>query len=514
MTLEHPSRRRALQGLAASLCAAPAWPSVAATKPAAAPWPDAVEAVLQRAKIPRDAMGAIVTPVDTLLRSNGGGARLSINAQSAFNPASLEKLLTTQAALDLLGPAWTWATPVWFDGVWRGDTLQGQLIIKGVGDPKWVVERLMLLMQRVRQMGVRVIDGDIVLDQSAFDVPDVSPAAFDQKPLRAYNVRPQALLLAQKSVVHTITPVPERGVATVASQPPLQGANDITVPLSADACGDWQNQLSPGWDQPARHAGAANDASMPPAASDNSLVVTPTKPHFNGSFPTRCGEKSWALADAEPDTFHARTVAALWAQAGGSLTGTVRESRTPVAPASKPTFELVSPPLAEVVRDINKYSNNPMAKQLFLTLALQKHGVGTWVGAREVLTRWLLERVRVPLAGLVIDNGSGLSRDSRVTPWMLAQVLQHAWRSPTMPDLMASLPAAGVDGTLRRSTVVGAGRAHLKTGSLRDAAGVAGYVMGASGRRYVVAAMANHEPAHEAREAINALVHWVADDVA
>jgi serine-type D-Ala-D-Ala carboxypeptidase/endopeptidase (penicillin-binding protein 4) len=509
MILNDPSRRRALHGLAATLCV-PAWPSVAATKPAATPWPEAVEAVLQRAKIPRDAMGAVVTPVDAPMRSNGAGTRLSINAQSAFNPASLEKLLTTQAALDLLGPAWTWATPVWFDGVWRGDTLQGRLVIKGVGDPKWVVERLTLLMQRVRQMGVRVIDGDIVLDQSAFDVPDVSPAAFDQKPLRAYNVRPQALLLAQKTVVHTFTPVPERGVATVSMQPPLSGMADITVPLSADACGDWQNQLSPGWDQAAR--AAANDPAVPPTAVDSSPAAATSKPIFNGSFPTRCGEKSWSLADAEPDTFHARTVAALWAQAGGSLTGSVRESRTPAAPATKPTLELVSPPLAEVVRDINKYSNNPMAKQLFLTLALQRHGVGTWVGAREVLTRWLLDRVRVSLTGLVIDNGSGLSRDSRVTPLMLAQVLQHAWRSPTMPDLMASLPAAGVDGTLRRSTVVGAGRAHLKTGSLRDAAGVAGYVMGASGRRYVVAAMANHEPAHEARDAINALVHWVADD--
>ena len=175
----------------------------------------------------------------------------------------------------------------------------------------------------------------------------------------------------------------------------------------------------------------------------------------------------------------------------------------------KPSFELKSPALAEVVRDINKYSNNVMAQQLFLSLALQRQpGVpATAEAARAVVRDWLVARVGELPPGMHLDNGSGLSRETRLSAALLARLLQQAWGSATMPELVSSLPINGLDGTLRRSRAT-PGRAHLKTGSLRDVAGVAGYVLSDSGRRYVLVAVINHPNANAARPALDALVQW------
>jgi len=164
-----------------------------------------------------------------------------------------------------------------------------------------------------------------------------------------------------------------------------------------------------------------------------------------------------------------------------------------------------------VVRDINKLSNNVMAQQLFLTLGATQRGAGTPEAARAVLRPWLRARVGSAADGAVIVNGSGLSRETRLSAVLLGRLLQAAWASPVMSELMSSLPVAGVDGTLRRSRGA-TGRAHLKTGSLRDVVGVAGYVLADSGRRYVVVGIVNHSNANAARPALDALTEWVAAD--
>ncbi|NWG74517.1 MAG: D-alanyl-D-alanine carboxypeptidase, partial [Rubrivivax sp.] len=153
--------------------------------------------------------------------------------------------------------------------------------------------------------------------------------------------------------------------------------------------------------------------------------------------------------------------------------------------------------------------------QLFLTLALQRQPEqpATADAARALLQEWLASRIGELPAGLQIDNGSGLSRETRMSAQWLARLLQVAWGSAVMPELMASLPVTGLDGTLRRSRAT-SGRAHLKTGSLRDVAAVAGYVLGSSGRRYVLVAIVQHPNAAAARPALDALVQWTLDDTA
>jgi serine-type D-Ala-D-Ala carboxypeptidase/endopeptidase (penicillin-binding protein 4) len=469
----HPLNRTvAVLGLAL----APLFASAAALSPE-------VQQALQRERIPLEAVSVLVQ------EAGSGTTRVSHNVTQPMNPASVAKLLTTYAALDELGPAYTWKTPVWLAGTIKSGVLEGHLHLQGRGDPKLTLERVWLALQRIRALGVNEIRGDIVIDQSAFAVPETSTAEFDNEPLRPYNARSQALLANLSAVIYTFTPDVARGVAIVSAEPQLDGAQvDATVPLAGGPCGDWRGALK-------------------------AAIGDPKQMRFAGSYPASCGERIWALAHSDARQYTARLLTTLWRSGGGKLAGTVREGAAPSDTA--PTFELTSPPLADVVRDINKYSNNVMAQQVLLTLGLLRNG-GTRAtpdDARAALESWLRERQGESLDGVVIDNGSGLSRQTRVSAALLARVLQRAWSSAVMPELMASLPVTGLDGTLRRVKGGSTGRAHLKTGSLRDVQALAGYVLGASGKRYVLVAMINHPNANAARPALDALVQWTINDL-
>jgi D-alanyl-D-alanine carboxypeptidase/D-alanyl-D-alanine-endopeptidase (penicillin-binding protein 4) len=462
----------------------------------AQPLPPEVEAALVRAKVPRDAVAMLV--VDTQGQSP---ARLSHRVNVAMNPASVMKLVTTFAALELLGPAYTWATPVFVDGAIRDGTLYGNLVIQGQGDPKLVLERLWLLLRRVQGLGIRTIAGDIVLDRSAFTVPAIDPASFDGEPLRPYNATPDGLLINFKSVVMTLLPEPGGTLARVQFDPPLAGVQmQATLPLVTGECGDYRAALKADFSDPNRI-------------------------FFGGAYPVSCGEKVWAVAYADPKTYATRAVHGLWQDMGGKLAGVVRfgASGGGLAPSLKPAFELRSAPLAEIIRDINKYSNNVMAQQVYLSLGrVVSPGpgeggassnaalvTGSFEASNAVLQRWWKERM-LAVDAPVLENGSGLSRSERISADALGRLLQLAFLSPLMPDLMASLPITGVDGTLKRVKSRAAGSAHLKTGSLVDVVAVAGYVHSAAGKRFALVAIVNHPNARAARPAVDALVEWAA----
>jgi D-alanyl-D-alanine carboxypeptidase/D-alanyl-D-alanine-endopeptidase (penicillin-binding protein 4) len=435
--------------------------------------PRDVEAALQRAKVPSENFHVMV--VDTQASSS---PRLSHQAQTRVNPASLMKLATTTAALDTLGPAFVWRTPVYIEGAVREGVLQGNVYVRGSGDPRFVVERLWLLMRRIQGLGIQKIQGDIVLDRSAFEVPPRDAGSFDGEPLRPYNAAPDALLLNFKSLLIQFVPDRAANVARVQIEPPLAGVQfPASVPLTTGDCSDYRSALRADW----------SDA---------------TRIRFAGNFPAVCGEKMWPIAYAAPQQFAARAIAGMWQHLGGQLTGQVRDGSVPAH--LQPAFHMESASLAETIRDINKYSNNVMAQQLFLTLSQQQRGVGSFEASRDVMQRWWRERVggEVP----TFDNGSGLSREERISAQALARLLQVAWASPNMSELMSSLPVTGLDGTMKRSKAQAS--AHLKTGSLRDVAGVAGFVDTASGKRLIVVAILHHANANAARPALDALIDW------
>lgn len=449
--------------------------------PAVAGLPVEIEAALARTGLPREALSAMVLDA----QDARAPARLAHRAQQAVNPASLMKLVTSFAALEQLGPAYVWQTPVYLQGSVQGGVLHGTVFIVGRGDPKLVSERLWLLMRRLQGLGIREIAGDIVLDRTAFELPAHDPASFDDAPLRPYNAAPDALLINYQSSVMQFTPDPAAGLAHIQYEPPLAGVQRQTsVALAAPgaACGDWR-------------AGLRAD------------LADPQRTVFSGNYPAACGERVWPVAAADPQRFAARAIEGMWRSLGGTLAGSVRAGTLPAG--LQPAFVLSSAPLAELLRDVNKYSNNLMAQQLFLTLALEKNGVASFAGARQLLRQWWQVRMGPLDAPPEADNGAGLSRSARLTAQALARMLQLAWASPLMPELLASLPIAGVDGTLRRSP---ARAAHLKTGSLRDVLAIAGYVHAASGRRYVLVAIVNHANASAAAPLLEALIDWTARD--
>jgi len=473
-------RRAVSLGLAltVALSVTPLW---AQPSPATA-LPESVTTALARARVPLDAVSFVVVDAD-----GQSAPRLSHRADAAMNPASVMKLVTTFAALDLLGPAYQWRTSVWADGPVTHGVLKGNLVIAGQGDPKLVSERLWQLLRRVQGLGILNIEGDIVLDRSAFSLPLVNPADFDGEPLRPYNASPDALLINLRSMSMTFVPDVANGVARVHYDLPLQGVvQPATVPLlttPSDVCGDYRGLLKADFSDPKRI-------------------------QFGGNYPSGCGEKVWPVAYSDPASYNARAVEGLWRSIGGLLTGKVRDG---AAPLSAPSFELTSPPLAEVIRDINKYSNNVMAQQLFLTLARTSStppATATRELARDTVLRWWLTRLS-PAAAPLLDNGSGLSRQERISAQALARLLQVAYASPFMPELMSSLPVAGIDGTLKRSRAAPAS-AHLKTGSLSNVVALAGYVHAAGGRQLCLVALINHANAGAARPAIDALLDWAA----
>jgi len=464
--------------------------------------PDAVQAALARAKVPSKALSVMFTEVQPASKP-----RLRLRASEPLNPASVMKLVTTTAALDLMGPAYTWQTPIYLGGPVHEGTLQGNLYIQGQGDPQIVLERMWLMLRRVQGLGVRQIAGDIVIDRSAFNLAESDPADFDGDPLRPYNASPDAMLLNFKSVVMTFTPDTLRQRAMVQFDPPLAGVQlQESVPLAPGDCGDYRAQLK-------------LDAS------------DPLRIRFAGSYPASCGERIWPLAYADSSSFAPRALQGLWSEMGGKLTGIARYGNVPpTLLLDGPTMQVQSAPLSEIIRSINKYSNNVMAQQLFLALgrlppdyeesapdradsSVREHklGVASFAASRLAVRRWWTSRFGeqdVPQ----IENGSGLSRQERISCDALVRLLQFVWLSPYMPELVSSLPLFGVDGTLRHAHAPSTGSAHLKTGTLRDVVALAGYVNARSGRQFVLVVLINHPNAPAARPAMEAMVDWAIKD--
>ncbi|WP_237165146.1 D-alanyl-D-alanine carboxypeptidase/D-alanyl-D-alanine-endopeptidase [Pandoraea vervacti] len=467
-------------------------PRVPVTAAHATPLPPPLARALATSQVPPSHVSVIVAKVDNPLQTRGAipAPMLALNPNVPRNPASTMKLVTTIAALDMLGPDYRWRTQAFTDGQSDGRTLNGNLYFKGTGDPKLVPEEMEKFIAELHNAGVTNLNGDIVLDRSAYSADIGAQGPIDGDADRPYNVAPDPLLYSFKAMSFTFTSNPN-GTVDVGVLPPLanlQVANEMSS-AAAGNCGDWLARIHP---------------SVSTTADGAYLA------HFSGPYPASCEDKGWNIAAPDRDRFFLGGFRALWQASGGQFNGNVRTGVVP--PGARLLVTHRGQTLAEVVHDMNKFSNNVMARQLFLTLGLAADGKtpASIARSRDVLGRWL-DKNDLAMPSLVVENGSGLSRVERISAMELARLLQHGINSPTGQVLVESMPTVGVDGTMRNRLTNRdvAGNAHVKTGTLDDVSAVAGYVATRSGSTYVVVSLVNDPRASNARGFNDALISWV-----
>jgi D-alanyl-D-alanine carboxypeptidase/D-alanyl-D-alanine-endopeptidase (penicillin-binding protein 4) len=431
----------------------------------AAGFPSDLKKALDSANIPLSDVAIWVSRVDK------AQPKLTHNPDLPMNPASVMKLVTAFATLDRLGPAYYWTTRLKMDGQIKGNTLEGNLYLVGGGDPVFTHADLWKLLRQMRGLGIERIAGDIVIDGSALRLPTHDPGRFDGQALRPYNAGPSAMMI------------------NFNVDPPMA---DLTL----------DSEISSEDGQCAARWYKALDA-------ETDRVKRGHKLSLKGAWRDDCGIKDWFVSPESPDEFARDVVGGLWREVGGRLGGRVRDGRAPNDATT--LFVNTSRPLADVVRDMNKWSNNVIARQLLATLGASDNTAPDMVAGGARLAAAQLAADGIDTTGLVIENGSGLSRDARITARGLGQLLEQAWARPFMPEFMSSMAVAGIDGTARRRLrdSPARGTAHIKTGTLNEVRAMAGYVIDKKGERYAVAMMVNSPNAGASRDAQDVLLEWV-----
>ncbi|NNL06731.1 MAG: D-alanyl-D-alanine carboxypeptidase/D-alanyl-D-alanine-endopeptidase [Gammaproteobacteria bacterium] len=456
------------------------------TAAAEAELPAELAAAIKDADFTTDGIGLLIQGVDN------DKPLVAFHADRFLNPASVIKLVTTAAALDLLGQGYRWSTEVMYTGTLEGHTLKGDLYIRGNGDPYLTPERFWRLLNRIYIAGIQRIDGDVLIDNSYFEPGKVDYAAFDQQPYRTYNVGPNAVLVGfQATEFHfdidatgtelavEITPFPQ--------SPRLRIINQVK--LVNGRCNAWQKRLS---------LETRNNAGI--------LEVV-----FTGNYARACKQRTLYRRVSEAQDHYQHFFLPLWNQIGGSVEGKITQGIVPVD-ASR-VFEEPSISLAEAVRLVNKFSNNVMTRQILLTIGAQKSGPpGTTEKSLAAVNAWLVEH-DLDHHDLRLDNGAGLSRDARISAGLLGKLLLHVYRQAYMPEFIAALPVSGYDGTMANRFIDTplVGRAHIKTGLLDFVQSMAGYVTTANGKRYVVVLLHNDPRAHtrSAEKLQNQVINWI-----
>lgn len=445
--------------------------------------PNRLQVVVSGHQLPAESYGFYVQEART------GATVLDINSATPLNPASTMKLLTTLAALEQLGPAFNWHTDLYALGSVQDGTLAGDLLVRGGGDPYLLEDQVRNMLKALMRQGISRISGDLVLDTSYFDAGVTQDKLIDNQDDRAYNVLPNALMSNFQAVTFYFRPAADGKHVEISADPALgnlQIINNLT--LKNAACDGYQRGIR-----------FDDDAANPDA------VV------FTGAFPSQCRDFALVRAVMTPERFFFGLFTRLWSELGGEFSGQLRQGTVPAA--AEPIVQWSSPPLAEVIRSINKFSNNLMTRQTLLTLGAERFDAPATVDSgRDVVAEYLM-MLGIDNNGLEVANGSGLARESRISAALMNHVLQHGYQSQYMAEFVASLPINGIDGTMRnrlRNERM-RGNMHIKTGSLDEVSAVAGYVTAQSGKQYTVVGMLNHPLADRGPgvELMDALLTWV-----
>lgn len=333
------------------------------------------------------------------------------------------------------------------------------------------MEKLWLLLRDLRANGVQTVTGDLILDRSHFVQPSLPIFDDDGNDKnKPFLVGPDSLLVNLKALRFIARN--DNGKVNVVVEPPIA---TVRVDNRIQAL---PKAKCPGWP----------DIRYNPIEDAEGVTVVVT-----GKLAAGCSGQTY-LSLLDHQRYAAGAVRAIWNELGGSILGNDRVA--PVPKEARMIARAYSPDLVEIIRDINKYSNNTMARQLFLSLGAEfrnEADADDSMAAQRVIRQWLAKKGLIS-PHLVIENGSGLSRAERVSARELASLLQAAWQSPYAAEFISSMPLAAVDGTMRkrlRNTGV-AGKAHIKTGTLNTVRAIAGYSRDNDGNTWAVVAILNH----------------------
>ena len=468
--------------------------------------PPSIASSLERNQIPQDAIAISVIEIEPgKPGKHQAKSVLDWRASEVMNPASTMKILTTLAGLDILGPQYRWRTNVYTDGVVRQGTLKGNIYLQGSGDPKLIPEELAKLMKDLQALGIQKIDGNLFFDRSAYAPSVMEHNTIDGESLRAYNVPPDPLLYAFRTLSFQIGKSRTADFIDISYTPALSQLKVVNqMQLIDRPCDNWKSNIRFNLDPESN-------------ASTNQLLMA----QFSGSFPSACKGVNYNVVALDADTFLTQGFTAAWELAGGTWAQppTGKNGTVPLAARLLLQFEGIR--LAEDVQDINKYSNNVMARQLLLTLALEKMGKpATTANGDLVIQSWLKQNGLI-FPGLVIENGSGLSRNEAISASQMNQLLLTARNLPAGEVFYNSLPIAGFDGTMRNRLMSQLRKflhlktkpeARIKTGSLADVRAISGYVLSKSGKLYAVSSFINHPNAWRGLDAHDQLLSWLLDD--
>lgn len=468
--------------------------------------PQSVASSLERNQIPKDAVSVSVIEIEAARP----GKHVSNNildwrATEAMNPASTMKLVTTLVGLDILGPQYRWRTNIYTDGFIRQGTLKGNLYLQGTGDPKLIPEELAKLMKSLQALGIQKIDGNLVFDRSAYAPSVMEHNTIDGEALRAYNVPPDPLLYSFRTLSFQLGKSRTADFIDISYTPTLSQLKiDNQMQLVDLPCENWKSNIRFNLDPESI------------SKTDKLLIA-----QFSGALPSACKGVNYNVVALDANTFLTQGFTAAWELSGGTwVRPPIGKSGTvPLAARLLLQFEGIN--LAEDVLDINKYSNNVMARQLLLTLALEKMGKPATTSNGELVIQSWLKQNNLEFPGLVIENGSGLSRNEAISAEQMNQLLLTARNLPAGEIFYNSLPIAGTDGTMKNRLMSQLRKflhlkkkpeVRIKTGSLADVRAISGYVISKSGKMYAVSSFINHPNAWRGLEAHDHLLSWLLED--
>lgn len=423
--------------------------------------------------------------------ANSGAVISQINPNTPRNPASVMKVVTTWAALSELGSNFTWYTRFYSKAHAKVDnqgTLSGPLYIKAGGDPWFTVEDLWKSLRELRLRGIKNLS-EVIVDRSLFGDVAIRPGDFDNSADRPYNASPDAMMVNFGAVRILFSPDADNKQWIPIVDPPTRN-------IKIDGVIEWQNGSCKG--------SPPVSVSVQPSGSEAIIKLA-------GKAIGSCGEFSvYRLVNSQANHFDA-LFKLIWKELGGTIGHGITDGKMPAN--AKLIFSHASPPLSDVIRQVNKYSNNVMARMTLLSLGANTYGNGATkiTGANAI--KAILDQQGINTNGWVLDNGSGLSRSGRITAGGLAQMLEIAWHSPLMPEFVSSLAISGVDGTMRRRlrNDLTRGQAHMKTGTLRNSRALAGYVKSTSGKQFILVSMVNSQNPAAIRSFDDAVIKWLTE---